>query len=470
MGASLAPYTQKSSRKSHRKSRLGCKNCKRRRVKCDEIKPHCTNCLRHSIECDYSSQPQTNPNSTPPSQHSDSISPPSQGPSTHSYTFYSSTSTNFQTPKRGHGTAHISEQDTTQSPPPAPPNNDLVKRPFQYTALDMLLFHHFSTSPELTGAQPKARQQLSQIAFTHHYVMHILLAFSGFHLVRQSDNHQWSQSMGFPTSDIHSEAERHFNIAIRDVSALLPDLNHDNIPAMYVSATFIFLSSLARGPEAGEYLAFRSDGNPGHLSLFLGVRSVFEIFKTDMPTSGLSIHGEDDDSPDNNNEAEQQRDGSPTASQNKTKLEDYRHYLDTYRSLLNTSIPIADPRLGIYLQVLDRLSDSLDAIMSPDPQAKMRMGLFPLVFSWLYQLPDEIVGDLQRREPVALILFAFFLYLLGRLDHVWFICGWPRHILEGIRGHLDVGYRGYIQWAVDHVGGLSDGLGGGMEVMEVVSR
>ncbi|PWY78990.1 hypothetical protein BO83DRAFT_356529 [Aspergillus eucalypticola CBS 122712] len=463
MGASLTPYTQKLSRKGHRKSRLGCKNCKRRRVKCDEIKPHCTNCLRHSIECDYSSQPQTDPNSTPPSQQSDSVSPPSRDPSTDSYTFYSSTPTNFRPPKRGHGTSHTSEPD------PTPPNNDLVKRPFQYTALDMLLFHHFSTSPELTGAQPKARQQLSQIAFAHHYVMHILLAFSGFHLVRRSDDQRWSQSLGFAESEIYTEAERHFNVAVRDVSAILPHLDRNNSPAMYVSAIFIFISSLARGPQPGEYLAFRSDGDPGHLFLFLGVRSVFELCSGDMPTSVFAIHGEDNNSAPASKDprSETQGDGSESTSQRRTKLEDYRHHLETYRALLMTSIPIEDPRLPIYLQTLDRLGDSLDTIMGPDTQGTMGMALFPLVFAWLYQLPDAVVGDLQRREPVALIMFAFFLYLLDRLDHVWFICGWPRHILDGVRGHLDTGYLVYIEWAVDHVGGVSAGL---RQDMEIVSK
>lgn len=33
MGPSITPYTRKLARKSHCKSRLGCQNCKRRRVK-----------------------------------------------------------------------------------------------------------------------------------------------------------------------------------------------------------------------------------------------------------------------------------------------------------------------------------------------------------------------------------------------------------------------------------------------------
>ncbi|KAF2011394.1 hypothetical protein BU24DRAFT_426470 [Aaosphaeria arxii CBS 175.79] len=41
------------TRKSHRKSRLGCLNCKRRRIKCDEKKPQCSNCITRDINCDY---------------------------------------------------------------------------------------------------------------------------------------------------------------------------------------------------------------------------------------------------------------------------------------------------------------------------------------------------------------------------------------------------------------------------------
>ncbi|KAJ5156408.1 hypothetical protein N7492_009211 [Penicillium capsulatum] len=41
------------SRRSHRKSRGGCANCKQRRVKCDESKPHCVRCQKHGVDCNY---------------------------------------------------------------------------------------------------------------------------------------------------------------------------------------------------------------------------------------------------------------------------------------------------------------------------------------------------------------------------------------------------------------------------------
>ncbi|KAM5354122.1 hypothetical protein ACJ41O_000772 [Fusarium nematophilum] len=41
------------SRRGHSKSRLGCFNCKRRRVKCDERQPGCARCARLGLRCQY---------------------------------------------------------------------------------------------------------------------------------------------------------------------------------------------------------------------------------------------------------------------------------------------------------------------------------------------------------------------------------------------------------------------------------
>ncbi|KAL4935335.1 hypothetical protein BDV06DRAFT_234421 [Aspergillus oleicola] len=40
-------------RRTHRKSRHGCKSCKQRRVKCDEARPVCSNCKQREEECEY---------------------------------------------------------------------------------------------------------------------------------------------------------------------------------------------------------------------------------------------------------------------------------------------------------------------------------------------------------------------------------------------------------------------------------
>ncbi|TVY52235.1 Sterol uptake control protein 2 [Lachnellula cervina] len=40
-------------RKAHKKSRRGCRNCKLRRVKCDEVRPECKKCIDFGVTCNY---------------------------------------------------------------------------------------------------------------------------------------------------------------------------------------------------------------------------------------------------------------------------------------------------------------------------------------------------------------------------------------------------------------------------------
>lgn len=47
------PDKVKKTRKRHTNSKLGCSNCKRRQIKCDEALPICHNCLRRNDACSY---------------------------------------------------------------------------------------------------------------------------------------------------------------------------------------------------------------------------------------------------------------------------------------------------------------------------------------------------------------------------------------------------------------------------------
>ncbi|KAF2489265.1 hypothetical protein BU16DRAFT_176581 [Lophium mytilinum] len=40
-------------RRSHTKSRRGCRRCKQRKIKCDEVHPECGNCVKHNVPCDF---------------------------------------------------------------------------------------------------------------------------------------------------------------------------------------------------------------------------------------------------------------------------------------------------------------------------------------------------------------------------------------------------------------------------------
>ena len=55
MPAAKLPSEQRQRRKlrDHKKSRYGCRNCRLRKVKCDEVKPQCQKCSSYRIRCNY---------------------------------------------------------------------------------------------------------------------------------------------------------------------------------------------------------------------------------------------------------------------------------------------------------------------------------------------------------------------------------------------------------------------------------
>ncbi|KAL5114344.1 hypothetical protein ACEQ8H_007781 [Pleosporales sp. CAS-2024a] len=56
------------SRRSHTKSRKGCKTCKRRHIRCDETFPQCRNCTKHQVRCDYMDTPAASESPQSPQQ------------------------------------------------------------------------------------------------------------------------------------------------------------------------------------------------------------------------------------------------------------------------------------------------------------------------------------------------------------------------------------------------------------------
>ncbi|KAJ4169431.1 hypothetical protein NW754_016459 [Fusarium falciforme] len=49
---------QRLERRGHTKSRRGCYNCKRRRIKCQETRPACGHCTKTGLKCEYPAMPQ----------------------------------------------------------------------------------------------------------------------------------------------------------------------------------------------------------------------------------------------------------------------------------------------------------------------------------------------------------------------------------------------------------------------------
>ncbi|KAB8245387.1 hypothetical protein BDV35DRAFT_381486 [Aspergillus flavus] len=306
---------------------------------CDEIRPACSGCLRHSVQCDYQLEESSSSVSTAAenAKGQPAATAPRKASTKRHQTFISSYQTNFRPPKRAHRTRKSISAQLLQCASSERIFPTLSCRPFEFTIIDMELFHNFLNptdygESEHHSAMRMQQNQLSRLGFSFPYVLRLLLAGSGFQLARRPEIMQLQQS-AIQGRDYHVVAERHYNIAIREVAAAVPRLNKENCHAIYTAAVHIFVCSLAMGPRPGEYMAFREDGQDGLLSLFISVRTVLEI-SSKLFSPDVVLKGDEGESGSESDPAAETT--GPVRSS--TIASEYGYWMDQLRHLIESEL------------------------------------------------------------------------------------------------------------------------------------
>ncbi|KAH8707658.1 hypothetical protein GQ44DRAFT_752829 [Phaeosphaeriaceae sp. PMI808] len=222
---------EKAKRRPHRKSRFGCKNCKIRRVKCDERKPECTNCRHRQIRCNFVTNP------TPSPSHTLSAEP-------------------------------IASPDEA-----SPVSSDL-------SLAEIELMYHWTTSTAKTLSAHDVgavfwQTNVTELGLTHHYVLHLIFAITALHLAycRPARYDEYT-----------AKANQHYAKAILVVTSELSQLNQRNCDAVLLSVQLISFIGWARGPQPGEFLAFGASQRSEWLMMFRGIRTTMESLDYDAFT------------------------------------------------------------------------------------------------------------------------------------------------------------------------------------------
>ncbi|GKZ36386.1 hypothetical protein AbraIFM66950_007457 [Aspergillus brasiliensis] len=194
------------------------------------------------------------------------------------HTYISSFLFDFQIPKRKH--SRRSKMHSPYGILGQGFSSALANYPFEFSALDMELFHHYLSSTSLTLADDETGRQLLQtrlpeLGFSFNYVLRLLLAFSGFHIAHLRKRRPQQNSSA--TEPYVERAERHFAIALRQLIPSVPGLNPNTYHALYAASSFMCFCTLGRGPQPGDYLAFSSTGQAECLTLLHGVRSILQM-------------------------------------------------------------------------------------------------------------------------------------------------------------------------------------------------
>lgn len=224
------------SRRSHTKSRLGCKQCKTRKVKCDELRPVCGNCSSHNVSCDFAL-----PNISVPTQTSARLAIlPFQRASNLGHHWQGASSAALTHRPKGFrpGTQSPSLSSTIPTQIGTPPERFLDLR---------LLHHYISMSSEnnlsASGDYPGRTHPpnvwsvwVQGLAIKSPSLMDALLGFSAFHLRSQN-----------PSDQVMARASHsHMVRAISEHAKVLRGgVNADNAQVLFATSTFIAFHAFA---------------------------------------------------------------------------------------------------------------------------------------------------------------------------------------------------------------------------------
>ncbi|KAL4951369.1 hypothetical protein BDW69DRAFT_39476 [Aspergillus filifer] len=396
-----------AQRRSHQKSRHGCQECKRRRVKCDEARPVCGACARRSAICEYDSsgplrwmtdEPSRSPR--PPSDRS--TAPPS--PDFSLLGQFRSTHTN---------------------------NGDAPLPPLNICDLELMLQWVNKTYAIFTRSQQTEvvwRTYVPEEALAHPFLMHGILAFAALHIACTRP----SVSPGFGESghdrDYLQIAISHQDQALALYREKLGDITTSNAKAMFAFASIIVLYAFG----------FPRTAEPGNtavgdlLQAFVLARGIQHILNQAMNaifddyTWGLLQNFNNYD-PVLPIEAQAALDRLHSANETCTRQDPILH--DT----------------ALYQGAIDYLTDMMAAVYAG-------MG-FAVACRWVIKLQPTFLDRIRDRRPLALVILAHFCALLPQLQDVWFGTEWATRVLQDIWYSLDDYWRPLIHDCMEEVFG-----------------
>ncbi|KAI5360179.1 putative zn(2)-C6 fungal-type DNA-binding domain-containing protein [Septoria linicola] len=431
------------ARQTHRKSRFGCLECKRRRVKCGEEKPVCDNCSRRSTLCTYASHQSASATSTGPfvdhtalasldglSSHSPSSFNTSAASSPHLSSVFQDTSLNV-------------DQFVTA---PAGPTFDLF---------DLELWSYWSTTICFSFADDDAgdiawQQNITKIAFKHAYVAQLMLAASALHMSRHDESRK-VQCVARSNSLQSS--------AINGMMGVMAAGTGTNPTELWVAACMLVFCSFGKGPQPGQYMVYSDEGEPEWLGLLQGVKSILEQHRAAIfPEVRPSF--DPDENIDRRIDPDEILPGLTTQFERIRKsietleAEDssFSKYLNALEGLYECFAGVFEHRPANLQEILDggKSDHKLLSAMKVRGRSDVKLCTH-LVFAWIYRCREDYLSSVQTRRPMALVILAHYCVLLSLLKDVWYMEGWVDHIMTAVKRDLHPSYQHWLEWPLEHL-------------------
>ncbi|KAH8675320.1 hypothetical protein BX600DRAFT_507566 [Xylariales sp. PMI_506] len=403
-------------RRSHKKSRAGCRRCKTRKIKCDEVHPRCGNCVKHGVACDFEH----------PQLAESLVIPETPG------AFQSPSPAFSGSPSPNGGAIYSPMLATAQTALLRQPDPPLM-RPTSNRIMELRLLHHYTTvtSKTLMIANPTSehiyRDTVPNLAFGGaEFLADGILAVSALHLRSLEPNDQTliRASHAYTASSISAYSNQ-----------LSKGINASNAEAMFLASTMIAFQSTASRifmREDGGDTKDRTGGYAPPISWFYSFQGIKTIVASSwqyLRSSGIVVP-------------------------------------------IIQSQPVLDLNLSsqestFFGTLLDGMEDEIRTLETdPLVQERTRQAYqhAVAVLNWSHKIPltgapmvflatvaRRYVELLQLRRPRALVILACFFGLMKTLDGIWWLKGIARREIMGILSLFDPDDEEWwprLQWPV----------------------
>ncbi|KAK2767570.1 hypothetical protein FQN54_003728 [Arachnomyces sp. PD_36] len=399
-------------RRTHPKSRHGCANCKKRRVKCDEQRPRCRNCINRNLECHYASSGSLVWPASDAIQQRQTSSTPDTQPSP--FPTQSSDGSDTQQPV-AHTTGSIDDFGRVINNGPVPPVPNL-------NLPDLELMLQWCTSTYSALSRDESTREIWQVivpqeAVSQPFLMHGMLALSSLHIARLSSDTRRSTYMGI--------AVGHQNQALALFRPILGSINASNCNATFALSSIVTVFAFGFPQPSGpmDTLAAVDDLYQVFL-LSRGMQQVLRSCQNWVLDGALGPVIKLDD----------YNTGLPDDAKNAIqRLREVNESLDKRDSRHETNI---------YKAAIDELEIVLDRIYGNPKKANIAV-------MWAIKIPQRYLDLLREHKPMALAILAHYSVVLHHLRKHWWLEGWSVRVLGAIWSNMDAEWRSSISWAMD---------------------
>ncbi|KAK0729210.1 hypothetical protein B0T21DRAFT_413301 [Apiosordaria backusii] len=434
-------------RRSHKKSRAGCRRCKARKIKCDEVHPRCGNCVKHGVACDFE-----HPEVLADLQ---AAAAAAQTPST------PATTVNFGSPiVPSAGSLSIASAPLTRSLP-APPMSSTTAP--GHRLLELKLMHHYTvlTCKTFTFTAPVTEDiwkiTVPNLAFSgSQHLADSILAVAALHL----------RSINPNDKEIVRASHAYMAASLEEYSATLNQgINHTNAEALFLTAALIAFQSTATRvfmKDEGLSIGTSSLTSPkprSHHQAQAGCYAIpFTWFHSFQGVKAITAA------------SWQYLRVSPVVTQvinSQAALQlDFRTGPETFFGHLLEGLEeeLASPHpTGLDARV-PLTSRPLPPRDSPETISATRQAYqhAVAVLNWAHKIPHKgaplafpatvskrFIELLEERRPRALAILACFFALLKSLDGVWWLQGMARREVLGVVSLFNSDFFGpdaYRKW------------------------